>query len=68
MKTVQIFKHVLSVLTVLLTMCITGCQNQIEDMEPVQASATPTHLMSRSSDSELPFLQGADLSYINDLI
>lgn len=67
MKTVQIFKHVLSVLTVLLTMCITGCQNQIEDMEPVQASATPTHLMSRSSDSELPFLQGADLSYINEL-
>lgn len=67
MKTVRIFKHVLSVLTVLLTMCFTGCQNQIEDMEPVHASATHPQLMSRSSDSELPFLQGADLSYINEL-
>ena len=67
MKTDRIFKHVLSVLTVLLTMCITGCQNQIEDVEPVQSSTTPTNLMSRSSDSELPFLQGADLSYINEL-
>ena len=67
MKTVQLFKLALSVFTVLLSMCITGCQNQIEDVQPATASATPAQMMSRSSDSELPFLQGADLSYINEL-
>lgn len=60
MKTARFFKHVLGMLTVLLSMWLTGCQNQLEEVAPEKASATSSSLMSRSSDSELPFLQGAD--------
>lgn len=41
-------------------------KNQIEDVQPIESNQPEVGLFSRST-SELPFLQGADLSYINEL-
>lgn len=54
-------------LTMLFVVSLTSCQNELVSEQEVQTSGITAPLMSRSNDSELPFLQGADLSYINEL-
>lgn len=67
MKTVNLFKYALCMFTMLVIVSLTSCQNEHDSEQEVQTPVTTASLMSRSADSELPFLQGADLSYVNEL-
>lgn len=67
MKTVNLFKYALCMFTMLVIVSLTSCQNEHDSEQEVQTPVTTASLMSRSVDSELPFLQGADLSYVNEL-
>lgn len=56
----------LGVLSVILTMGVVSCQEQVESRQPIETQSVVTPVISRAS-SDLPFLQGADLSYVNEL-
>src|SRR3712207_6088882 len=54
------------IFSILLTMGFVSCQDQVATMQPIEKQPTITHAISRAT-SNLPFLQGADLSYVNEL-
>ncbi len=66
MKTECLKKILFVIFATVLSVGFIACQNQIEDVQPIESNQPEVGLFSRST-SELPFLQGADLSYINEL-
>ncbi|HEY9542719.1 glycoside hydrolase family 53 protein [Prevotella sp.] len=65
MKTIST-KTFFRIFSILLTMGFVSCQDQVATMQPIEKQPTITHAISRAT-SNLPFLQGADLSYVNEL-
>lgn len=66
MKTSFTRRRFIYMMCALAMFSIVGCQNQMEDMVSSETVSLATSPLSRST-SDLPFLQGADLSYVNEL-
>ena len=67
MKTVTIGKPLMGILMILLTIALFGCQDQVEEPLFTESDQMADMPLSRSTSGDLPFLQGADLSYVNEL-
>jgi arabinogalactan endo-1,4-beta-galactosidase len=67
MKTANLLKHAMGMITLLFAVNLSSCQSELEPQQFAQTPVASAHLASRATDGELPFLQGADLSYINEL-
>lgn len=66
MKTSFISGRIINMIIALLALSFASCQNEIKDFQSNEISSPVSKLESRSSN-DLPFLQGADLSYVNEL-
>lgn len=67
MRTVTLVKPIMGIVMVLLAIALFGCQNQVEEPLFTESNQMADMPLSRSTFGELPFLQGADLSYVNEL-
>lgn len=67
MKTVTLGKPLMGILMILLTIALFGCQDQVEEPLFTESDQMADMPLSRSTSGDLPFLQGADLSYVNEL-
>lgn len=67
MKTLALTKPTMGIVMFLLTFAFLGCQNQVEEPMFTESDQMADMPLSRSASGDLPFLQGADLSYVNEL-
>jgi arabinogalactan endo-1,4-beta-galactosidase len=67
MKTNSSIYQVSRMILMLLAVCFVSCQNEIDNSSVIVSSAPRFHMASGALDRDAQFLQGADLSYINEL-